>query len=153
MVVLLEATRLFGDLGTRELEVLSEYLEAWRVEAGECLFREGQRGDALAVVVAGRVEILKDDGNGRLLPVASLTTGKALGEMALVDGEPRSATAVMAETGTLIVLTLAEFDRLLLNRPVLAFRILKKITRALSQKLRQTTGQLVDHLNEAGLDT
>lgn len=146
MVVLMEATRLFGDMGPRELEILSDYLEAWRVDAGEYLFREGEKGDSLAVVVAGRVEILKDDGHGKLRPVAVLATGTALGEMALVDGEPRSATAVMSETGTLLVLHLTEFDRLLQDRPVLAFRILKKITRALSQKLRQTTGRLVDLL-------
>lgn len=146
------ATRLFGDLGSREQEILADYLEAWRVEAGEFLFLEGQKGDHLSVVVAGRVEILKDDGTGRTVPVAHLTTGMALGEMALVDGEPRSATARMAETGTLLVFSQADFDRLLEDRPILAFRILKKLARGLSQKLRQTTGRLVDHLHAASLD-
>lgn len=151
-VALLGATRLFGDLGSREQEILADYLEAWRVEAGEYLFLEGQKGDHLSVVVAGRVEILKDDGTGRTVPVAQLTTGMALGEMALVDGEPRSATARMAETGTLLVFSQADFDRLLDDRPILAFRILKKLARGLSQKLRQTTGRLVDHLHSASLD-
>ena len=151
-VALLGATRLFGDLGPREQEVLADYLHAWRVEAGEILFREGQKGDLLAVVVAGRVEILKDDGTGRIVPVTVLTTGMALGEMALIDGEPRSATARMSETGTLLVLEETEFDRLLVDRPVLAFRILKKLARVLSQKLRQTTGRLVDHIDRETLD-
>lgn len=45
-----------------------------------------------------------------------------------------------------------DFDRLLEDRPILAFRILKKLARGLSQKLRQTTGRLVDHLHTASLD-
>lgn len=146
MVLLMEATRLLGDMGPRELEILSEYVEAWRIDAGEYLFREGDKGDSLSVVVAGKIEIVKDDGHGKRRSVAVLTTGRALGEMALVDGEPRSATAIMSETGTILVLSLSEFDRLLQDRPVLAFRILMKITRALSQKLRQTTGRLMDLL-------
>ncbi|MCB9495425.1 MAG: cyclic nucleotide-binding domain-containing protein [Fibrobacteria bacterium] len=141
-------TRLFGDMGAREQEILADYFQAWKIDAGTNLFREGDRGDYLAVVVAGRVQILKDDGYGHLTPLTELHSGMALGEMALIDGEPRSATARMIETGTLLVLSAGEFDRMLLDRPVLAFRILRKLAKGLSQKLRQTTGRLVDHISD-----
>jgi CRP/FNR family transcriptional regulator, cyclic AMP receptor protein len=147
MVALIGATRLFGDMKPWDQEALSEYLEAWRVESGQTIFVEGQPGKLLAVVVAGRVEIVKTSEFGLVHSVAELTTGMALGEMSLIDGEPRSATARMAETGTLLVLQEREFNRLLLDRPALAFHIMKKLARSLSQKLRQTTGRLMDYLD------
>lgn len=147
MVALIGATRLFGDLKPWEQDALCEYLEAWKVDAGETIFQEGQEGNLLAVVVAGRVEIAKTSEIGFTHPVAELTTGMALGEMALIDGQARSATARMAETGTLLVLHERDFNRLVLDRPALAFQIMKKLARSLSQKLRQTTGRLMDYLD------
>lgn len=147
MVALIAATRLFGDLRQAEQEQLSEYLEAWRVEVGEVLFREGEPGRMLAVVVAGRVAIERTSEFGMIHSVAELTTGMALGEMALIDGNPRSATARMAETGTLLVLHEKDFNRIVSERPILAYLIMKKLARSLSLKLRQTTGRLMDYLD------
>lgn len=147
MVALISATRLFGELRAAEQEQLSEYLEAWKVEAGETIFREGEPGRLLAVVVAGRVLIERTSDFGMIHPVAELTTGMALGEMSLIDGNPRSATARMAETGTLLVLHEKDFNRIISERPALAYLIMKKLARSLSLKLRQTTGRLMDYLD------
>ena len=74
----------------RTLHALSEELQA---AAGQVLFREGDAGDALYLVISGEMEVLKGDGNGRDRQLATVGRGAVLGEMSLVQsGAPRSAT-------------------------------------------------------------
>ena len=75
-----------------------------------------------------------------------MSPGKTFGEMSLVDGEPRSASVLADEKTTLIVLTADDFARLASEIPRLAIKVLLKISKLLSQRLRHTTGVLADHI-------
>src|SRR5262249_43299208 len=84
---------LFRGLSRIDLAKLLPELEDARFAAGEVLFREGDVGEALFVLRAGRVEV--EAGGGAFGPVrlAELGAGDCLGELALLTGEPRNATA------------------------------------------------------------
>jgi CRP-like cAMP-binding protein len=66
--------------------------------------------------------------------------------MALIDGEPRSATCITAMPCKLVILTKENFLRILAEQPGLGVKIVMKIARLLSQRLRKTSGMLVDYL-------
>jgi CRP-like cAMP-binding protein len=78
--------------------------------------------------------------------VVTLNRGKTFGELSLLDGGPRSSTAIAREDCTLLVLDEDALDDLQDAQPGLAARILRVLARLLSQRLRMTSGRLVDHL-------
>jgi zinc transporter ZupT len=82
--------------------------------AGEILFRAGDQGDALYIVAKGRVEVVEGDGPGAA-PLARLGVGQAFGEMALLSGEPRTAT-IRAEVPTDLLLIGREDFLLLMSQ-------------------------------------
>jgi CRP/FNR family transcriptional regulator, cyclic AMP receptor protein len=139
--------QMLADLPWADLETLAKYVQAYRAAAGGTIFGEGEAGDFLGFVLAGRVEIRKEDHDGVAQVVGSIAAGRSLGEMAVIDGEKRSATCV-AQGGEVLValLTKHSFDELLRAYPVLGNKLLLRIARLLSQRLRQTSGLLVDYL-------
>lgn len=146
LCTMLEESQMFGDLEWPEIQTLASYVQAYRAAQGTTLFREGESGGYLCLIVEGRVDICKEDRAQENKTVATVGPGKTLGEMAMVDGEPRSATAIVAEPATLLVLTRENFTRLTREKPGLAAKVLLKVARLLSQRLRLTSGVLVDYL-------
>jgi len=143
---LLERTRWANDFDGQELETLAGYLRVERRPASQPLCREGDRDGTLFILVEGMANVVKDDGSGKLQTLASLGPGHTLGEMALVDGSPRSATVVAASSLLLLALSREGLDRLCEERPKLAVKVLRKLAVFLSQRLRQTSGALAERL-------
>lgn len=145
---MLESSQMFNDLEWSEIEALSNYMKGYRVREGATLFREGENGNYMCLVIDGRVDVHKENRDFEDKIVTSIDSGKTLGEMAMVDGEPRSATAIAATETTLAILTRDSFNRLIKEKPALGVKILMKISRLLSQRLRRTCGILVDYLED-----
>jgi CRP-like cAMP-binding protein len=143
---LLERTQWANEFAFNEIEKLAGYLQTRHVKRGAVVFKEGDRDATLFVVASGKVCILKSGAGKKDHPIASLGTGHTLGEMALIDGQPRSAGAVAAEDLVLLAITRADLDRLAEDHPRLAVKLLMKVARLLSQRLRQTTSSLADRL-------
>ena len=80
--------------------------------------------------------------------IGSVGEGKTFGEMALIDREPRSASVVAVSDTILIVLHLTEFNDMSDSSPRLALKILHRIAKLLSHRLRQTSGVLADFLDD-----
>jgi CRP-like cAMP-binding protein len=116
------------------------------VARGKTIFREGEKGQYMALVVEGKVEVLKESENHERKVIATIRPGKTMGEMSILDDQPHSATAVAKDTVTLVLITRMNFEKLTDEHPVLGVKILKKIARLMSLRLRQTTGILIDHL-------
>ncbi|HEX6883153.1 MAG TPA: cyclic nucleotide-binding domain-containing protein [Planctomycetota bacterium] len=142
----LEDTAFGLHLSGSEAEGLGEHLRTYRLEPGTTLFAEGDRDAFLALVVAGTLEIRKADSAEHDHVVARLGRGKLVGEMSLIDGAPRSATARALTQAELLVLSRADFERLCEQRPRLALLLLRQVSTAIAQLLRQTTGRMVEHL-------
>ena len=147
-LALLENAQMFRGIEWAQIKALSTYMQIYRVETNAVLFREGEKGDFMCVVLQGKLEIHKADNNQVDKTVATALPGRSLGEMAMVDGEPRSATAIVMESTLLAVLTYDSFQKLMREKPALAVRILLKISQLLSQRLRLTSGILVDYLEK-----
>ena len=94
--------------------------------AGAVLFEEGQPGDYMYVVQSGEVEIRRQVGETERV-LAVLPPGEFFGEMAILNGRPRSATAVVRTAGRLLVIEGRTFEAMLRARPEIALRIIKSL--------------------------
>lgn len=117
---------LFADLDERSLEAVAVLARETTVLAGEPIMLEGEPGDAFYVILAGTVRIEK---GGR--PVRSMTQGGFIGEIALLDGRPRTATAVAVTETRLLRLGQHEFERLVDTFPEVSTRVRAAISRRL----------------------
>lgn len=102
----------------------------------------------MCLVIEGGAEIFKQDAKYGSKRIGQIEPGKTIGEMALVDGEPRSATCICPQQSTLVMLTREQFVRIIREHPALSVNILLKIVTMMSRRLRQTSGQLVDYLQD-----
>ena len=138
---------LFQDLSASELQALEHFLYVYKVKRGAVVFREGEPTDYMLIVAEGAVRILKRDEHNEEKLIAVAERGNTLGEMALLDGGPRSATCVADQDTTFIALTRSRFGELTQAYPVLALRVLIRLGSALSRRLRRVNEQLVELLD------
>ncbi|MEX2655718.1 MAG: ATP-binding protein [Acidimicrobiia bacterium] len=108
----LRAVPLFTELSNDDLERLAQRTTAVVLDSGEQLFAEGDHGDTAFVIVRGALEITKRSGD-RDVHLATRRPGEVIGEMALLQDAPRSATARAVEETELISIPRAEIDELL----------------------------------------
>ncbi len=108
--------------------------------AGTVIFRQGDPGDSLHIIVEGRVNIVAAASGGDETTVALMGPGDCFGEFALVDGLPRSASAVTAIATRTFVVTRDAFVEWVTERPAAALAIME----TLSVRLRKTDQALVD---------
>jgi len=148
VVAMLRETPLFGDLAAADLEALAGYVEVYEAAANTVLFREGESGGFMCLLVRGGAEIVKQDRQFGARRISHVGPGKTLGEMALIDGEPRSATCIFPQRSELALLTRERFVRLLREQPQLGIQVLLKIVTLMSRRLRKTSAHLVDYLQE-----
>ena len=131
----LRSVNLFADVPTSGLEVLATGLRRRRYARGQVIFTQGDPGNSLCIVEEGRVRIVVGSDDGKELVLRVLGAGDFFGELALLDGEPRSADAVAQEACQLLLLQRPDFLEFLEARPKVATTLLA----ALSRKLRVTT--------------
>lgn len=145
---LLEKNHLTKGMEWNEMQTLAGYLDSYQLGAGAEICRQGEKGDFLCLIGQGRVDVVKKDLSQSDKIIASLGPGTTIGEMSLVDGEPRSALVAVHTPATLLVLTQESFDRLAENHPRLWGKLVMRIARILSRRLRQTSGILAEYLHE-----
>lgn len=107
------------------------------IPQGTLIFKDGDRGDEMFIIKSGRVRIFKKivDADKTF---AVLGPGEFFGEMAIIEGKPRSASAEAVEDCRLLVISSETFDTMLRSNPEIAVRMIKK----LSQRLRETNKQI-----------
>lgn len=127
--VRLREVALFQGLGESDLTEILRISEAVRVDASECVFEEGERGDHFYIIVHGSIELRKSSG-ADAKRLAVLRAGQAFGEMALLNQTPRSASAYAIEDTYLLSVSRAAFSRML-GGDTLSVRLLKNLSKAL----------------------
>ena len=133
----------FGSFKRAHVEALPDYLKGYTVSKGQTVFEQGSKESYLCVVAEGAVEVSM---SGKLL--AKFDSGRSFGEMSLLDGLNRSATAVATADTELFIMMRDDFARVRENDPELAFTFLNKIARLLSVRLRNTDNRLVEFLDD-----
>jgi CRP/FNR family transcriptional regulator, cyclic AMP receptor protein len=115
-------------------------MTASRLERGDVLFREGDRGDRLYVIGEGKIKLGLTSGDGRENLLAILGPGEMFGELSLFDPGPRTATATAVAETQLIALGHEDLTSFLSGRPAVAATMLA----ALARRLRRTNENLSD---------
>lgn len=118
---------------------LFEYTELRRFRAGDEVIREGAIDRSLCIVMSGSLEVLVPAESNQWTVVAQVGTGSVIGEMAFVDGLPRSATVRATSDGELQRLSDHAFTNFALHDVDLARNLLLDIARILALRLRHTT--------------
>jgi CRP-like cAMP-binding protein len=109
-----------------------------RFEAGTIIFREGDKGALMYILVKGCVELRKKVEGGETVLKSVKTPNEFFGEMSLIDGRPRSATAIASEQTTLLPVDNAVFENMILSNPKFALTIIK----TLSARIRSSNIQI-----------
>ena len=136
-VMTLEALRsvpLFASLDDTAARHLRSLLVLRDIESNTAIFRAGDSGDSLSLIESGRVRISVTDEEGKRVILAELAGGDFFGEMALIDGKPRSADATVIEDARLAVLSREDFLRFVRGNPDVAVEMIS----AVSHRLRRT---------------
>jgi CRP/FNR family cyclic AMP-dependent transcriptional regulator len=131
----LEAVPLFADLAPGDLATLAAAVRTRRFRRGEVIFRQGEPGDALHVILGGRVKISSPSDTGVEAILTTLRPGEWFGALALLDGAPRSASATAIEPTETLVLPRDRFRALVNDVPAIRDQVLA----ALAHELRRLT--------------
>ena len=128
---LLRRVPLFSLLTVTQAEVISGAVTKQRYKRGEVLVEQGQKSNALFILLTGRARVMTSDSRGREVILATLAQGDYLGEMSIIDNEPHSAT-VRAEVQTdVLMLGRAEFARCLTENASMSLVVMRGLVKRL----------------------
>jgi NTE family protein len=132
----LARNELFQGLSGEELERIAMRLRFRRSRKGTVLCHEGETSDSMYIIEAGQVKVYKETPAGRIL-LATAGPGSHVGEMALLTGDPRSATLIVSIDAELWELTKADFDEVLRDYPTIPLTFSRVLAKRLSQSDRR----------------
>jgi CRP/FNR family transcriptional regulator, cyclic AMP receptor protein len=141
---LIEATQWADEYTFLQVKRLAGYMDVYQVPKETLLFGEGEKTAYMVLIATGRVHVVKYDSKRIPKRITTLGQGRTIGEMSLIDGEPRSASAITATEATLLVMTVEKFHQLIKEWPRVGTILLLKIAKLMSQYLRQTSGRLIE---------
>src|SRR5207302_9551836 len=133
-VAALRSVPLFSSLDSKATAELGEYLTIHDYPKSAPTFRNGDPGDAMYLIDVGKVRINITDADGAVVTLAELGPGDFFGEMAMLDGQGRSANATVLDDARLAKLTREDFLSFMRSDPRIALELLT----ALTQRLRRT---------------
>ncbi len=157
---LLNTSPLLQDMSAQEVDVLGQSMLLIRADAGQALIREGEVGEWMLLLLKGTVDITKrveqpadDDEKDKTKTITSsrigvIQHGASVGEMSMLDNEPRYATCTAIEAVEAGVLGRREIALLIRDHPGVGAKLLVKITQLMAQRLRNTSNQLVKLLQK-----
>lgn len=137
---------LFSSLSDEEIDILVRHAKILSLVEDEVLFHQGDEGDFFAVIIDGRIEIAKHTEKETPVALASLSRGSTFGEMALIDQETRSASAIAVEPTSIFVLSRKSFDLLVHQHPRCGTKLLRKIASILCNHIRETSKQFAESI-------
>jgi CRP-like cAMP-binding protein len=140
---LIPKCNLLENFSLAEVRALAHFMDVYRAEPGIEVIREGDGGDFMLMLVEGKVEVHKRDRWNTPQLLATVDAGRTLGEMSMIDGEPRFATCIAAERALIAVLDRESLARIIVEQPLLGAKILMQLVLMLSQRLRATSERLL----------
>ena len=150
---LLHHAALLEDFTTDEAEALGSAMLLLRARPGQRLIAEGEVGEWMLLLLSGTVDVTKRTPSGAPSRLAVIRQGAAIGEMSMLDGEPRYATCTAQGDVECGILTRGAIATLIREHPAVGAKLLVKLTQLLAQRLRNTSNQLVKRVHEvAGLE-
>ena len=148
IIDIIEHTPLFDDFTRDEVARLGQFMLVYKTPEGAPIILQGEIGDFMLLVMNGTVDISRTDKWDVKKRIAVVTVGQTLGEMSMLDGEPRFASCTAIESVTFALLDRAGLQKVMHEEPRLASKILMKLTFMMSQRLRQTSAKLVNYIEK-----
>lgn len=130
-VELLKSVPLFADLEEGELERFSHVAVPRTFPAGTRVFHEGDDSDACYIVKDGSFRVTREHSDGRAITLATLGAGEIFGELAMLDGDKRSASAEALTEGELLALPANDVRALLARHPEISLKLVAGLVRRL----------------------
>ena len=135
---LLQTVPLFSELSEEAIASLGHLAARRRYPKDTVVFFENEEGDSLFMILEGRIKVTILGDDGREIILTMLGEGDLFGEMALLDNEPRSATAIAVEESELLLLHRNDFQTTLMDNPAISAALIK----VLSARLRRANHQI-----------
>ena len=136
----------FNFLSAEEIQELCPYLEFREWPADAVVMNEGESEDYMGFITEGKLVVKKKtDYWGKHIIIAVLEKGSMVGEGAFVDQGPRSGTIVAMEETKILILTTRKMDELIMNKPMLAIKLMKRILYIIGVRLRKA-GERISEL-------
>lgn len=139
-------TPIFSDFSPPEIDTLVGFVQVYRVQPEVPFIYEGDRGSFMALVLDGKVEIRKRHSDGTHKAIAHVGPGKTLGEMSMVDEQPRFATCVGITPVTFAVLSHENFVSILREHPTIGSKVLWQLVMQLNGRVRQLSTKLLEYI-------
>ena len=146
---LLRKVRMFTGLSDAELAKFQEVTQSKTYREKEIIIEEGTEGRALYIIKRGTVSVSKIDGS-LVSELVKLVAGEHFGEMSLVEDAKTSARVSAHNPVECLIISRADFQRLLDSDPALAAKVYKAFTQTLCDRLRATSAELVTWKPELG---
>ena len=137
---------IFDNLDKDEIQAIIKHMYHAKLGPGELVCKEGDTGGYICFVAQGSLDIMKRSDGGGEVVITTLHKGRSLGEMSVIDEYPRSATVKARNEVILFMITRKEFNLILEKYPLIGIKLLKAISRILSQSLRKTSSRLADYM-------
>lgn len=132
---------LFNQLHPDDCAIAAGYFSLVSMAQGTCIFNEGDAGTFMCIIYHGNVSVSKLDAEGNPVEIALLRKGRAFGEMAVLDGERRSAACTAATDCQLLSLGKDSLEKMMTDAPKVAAKVIRALAVSLSKRLRMADGQ------------
>ncbi len=133
----LQAIPMFKELNKKDLSIVSKLINNRSYIAGECIFSQGDPGLGLYIIRTGEVTITRFTSNNEELLLATLLKGDFFGELALIDGGKRSASAIAKTDTKIAVIFKPDLDEFIDKYPLKGIKILKGVLQIITYRLRK----------------
>lgn len=134
VIDLLSGSFLFSGLDRAELEKITDFAKVQHVPAKSTIFFKGDQGNSMFIVISGRLKVQNISEEGKTLIIGFLEPKSSFGEIAVLDGKPRTATVVSVEPSELLVIERSSFLHFLEMFPAVSIKLMN----VLCQMLRST---------------
>lgn len=153
---LMQESALMQDFTPAEADILGSVMLRVHAQPGQMLIGEDDASDWMMLLLSGTVEVVKrkvgaeldSTEPGATTRLAVVRDGASLGEMSMLDGEPRYASCIALSEVDVAILDRSGVARLITSQPTVGAKLLVKITQLLAQRLRNTSNQVIRLLKE-----
>lgn len=139
----MKKSAVFADLPIEDIVIIADILLELEYPEGHFIFREGEPGDKMYIIVSGQVIIQKGEGDAIEMTL-TLGSGECFGEMAILDGLPRSASVKVTKPANLLAIEREDFRELLRVYPEISLNVIQ----ILSGRLRSASSNTIKNIKE-----
>ena len=150
-ISILKKVQIFSDIPEEELDIIESEMRVREYKAGELLFKEGDPGDEMYIVIAGRVSVFVIDNEGEEVSLYEMAKGDFFGEMSIIERAPRSASCRVIQESVFLIFHADDLMRITVSMPECAAKIMNKMLSIIVERLMHV-GAFVAQMVKWGAD-